>query len=113
MIPPMKRTVDRTERDRKTLEAIGRIYCSAHHDTSPKDETGLCTSCRQVIDQTLQRATACPFDHEGNCQDCSIHCQRGEAQQRIKEIMRYAAPRMTFLHPLMTAEYLLKKRHRQ
>ena len=109
----MKSTANRTERDRKTLEAIGRIYCSAHHGTAPKDEAGLCAPCRQVIDQTLRRTAACPFGHEGNCQDCSIHCQRGEAQQRIKEIMRYSAPRMTFRHPLMTAEYLLKKRRHQ
>lgn len=99
------------QKDRKTLEAIGRIYCKAHHDDActPKDEAGLCASCRETIDATLARTVACPYGHKGNCQDCTLHCQRGEAQARIREIMRYAAPRMTFRHPLMTLNYLKKK----
>ena len=100
---------ERADKDRRTLEAIGRIYCSAHHDDA-KDEAGLCPSCRETVAATLARTEACPYDHEGNCQDCDIHCQRGEAQARIREIMRYSAPRMAVRHPLMTAEYLRKKR---
>ena len=102
----------REDRNRKTLEAMGRIYCSAHHRDESKDLAGLCVSCRETVDRTLERTAACPYGHEGNCQDCKIHCQRGEAQQRIREIMRYAAPRMTVRHPLMTLEYLRKKRRR-
>ena len=102
----------REDGDRKTLEAMGRIYCSAHHEGELKDSVGLCASCRETVDRTLERTAACPYGHEGNCQDCKTHCQRGEAQQRIREIMRYAAPRMTVRHPLMTLEYLRKKRRR-
>lgn len=99
----------REDKDRKTLEAIGRIYCSAHHD-GPKDVAGLCAACRKAVDTTLSRTASCPYGHVGNCQDCLLHCQRGEAQAQIQEIMRYAAPRMAFRHPLMALEYLRKKR---
>ena len=99
----------REDKDRKTLEAIGRIYCSAHHGDA-KDAAGLCASCRETVDATLERTVACPFNHEGNCEDCKVHCQRGEAQDRIRRMMRYAAPRMAFRHPLMTLDYLRKKR---
>ena len=98
----------RQERDLKTLEAMGRIFCAAHHGGG-KDASGLCPSCRMTVDATFQRAALCPNGHEGNCQDCLVHCQRGEAQARIREIMRYSAPRMAFCHPLMTADYLRKK----
>lgn len=97
------------DKDRKTLEAIGFIYCRAHHDGT-KDAAGLCPSCRETVDATLARTEVCPFGHESNCQDCTIHCQRGEARSRIREMMRYSAPRMALHHPLMTAEYLRKKR---
>ena len=97
------------QRDRATLEAMGRIFCSTKHADAAKDETGLCQQCRSTIEATLARTQACPYGHEGNCQDCDIHCQRGEARERIREIMRYAAPRMTIRHPLMTADYLRKK----
>ena len=96
------------EKDRKTLEAIGRIYCRGNHDAS-KDAEGLCAECRETVDVTLGRTAVCPYGHAGNCQDCDIHCQRGDAQRRIREMMRYAAPRMAFRHPIMTAEYLRKK----
>ncbi len=98
----------RIDKDRKTLEAIGLIYCKAHHGGA-KDAAGLCPSCRHTIEGTLERTASCPYGHEGNCEDCDIHCQRGEARERIREIMRYAAPRMTFRHPIMTLGYLRKK----
>ena len=96
-------------KDLATLEAIGEIYCASHHHNVPKDHSGLCESCRETINHTLERTASCPFEHEGNCQDCAIHCQRGEAQERIRSMMSYAAPRMTFRHPIMTIEYLRKK----
>ena len=98
----------RLKKDRATLEAIGRIYCKAHHDVD-KDAAGLCPACRETVDATLARTEVCPYAHAGNCQDCAIRCQRGEARERIREIMRYAAPRMAFRHPLMTLDYLRKK----
>lgn len=101
---------NKTEKDRATLEAMGRIFCKAHH-AGPKDASGLCASCRETVDATLARTEACPYGHRGNCQDCDIRCQRGDARERIREIMRYAAPRMAARHPLMTMEYLRKKRY--
>ena len=99
---------NRTARDRKVLEAMGRIFCKAHH-SGEKDPCALCSLCHEIVEVTLVRTASCPYGHEGNCQDCAIHCQRGEAQERIREIMRYAAPRMVLRHPLMTMEYLRRK----
>lgn len=99
---------ERTARDCKVLETMSRIFCKAHH-SGEKDSSGLCPSCRETVEATLARTAVCPFGHEGNCQDCAIHCQCGEAQERIREIMRYAAPRMALRHPLMTSEYLRRK----
>lgn len=101
--------MDKIDKDRRTLEAIGSIYCRGNHDAIEKDAAGMCPECREAIEQTLARAASCPHGHEGNCQDCETHCQRGEAQLRIKAIMKYAAPRMAFRHPIMTIEYLRKK----
>lgn len=91
------------------MEAIGSIYCCGNHDAAARGNDIMCPECREAIEGTLQCAEACPHGHEGNCQDCDTHCQRGEAQQNIKRIMRYAAPRMAIRHPLMTATYLRKK----
>lgn len=101
--------MDKVTKDRATMEAIGSIYCRGNHDGSSRGSDAMCPECRKVIEATLERAAACPYGHEGNCEDCATHCQRGDAQREIKRIMRYAAPRMAVRHPLMTATYLKKK----
>lgn len=98
-----------SEQDLRTLEAMGRMYCKKYHPEAAKDHAGLCPQCRETIDVTARRAQACPFNHEGNCQDCSIKCQRGDAQDRIKAVMAYSAPRMLLAHPVMTFRYLKRK----
>lgn len=101
--------MDKAREDRMTMEAIGRIYCRGNHKNRQCDQSGMCPECRLAIEETLERTATCPKGHVGNCEDCDIHCQRGEAQENIKRIMRYAAPRMMFRHPLMAARYLRKK----
>ena len=75
--------VDKIDKDRRVLEAMGSIYCQGNHSDTQKDEGGMCQECRTTIEQTLSRAASCPYGHEGNCQDCETHCQRGDAQIRI------------------------------
>lgn len=91
------------------MEAIGGIYCRGNHGAAAREDDVMCSWCREAIEGTLERATACPYGHEHNCEDCETHCQRGEAQENIKRIMRYAAPRMVVRHPIMTFGYLRKK----
>lgn len=96
-------------KDRATMEAIGKIYCRGNHDAAARSNDIMCPDCRQTIEHTLERASSCPYGHNHNCEDCETHCQRGQSQQDIKRIMRYAAPRMAYRHPLMTLVYLKKK----
>ena len=98
-----------SKKDLATLEAMGKIYCKAHHKGEPKDEAGLCQWCRTVVQDTFDRSQNCPNGHQENCQDCDIKCQRGESQANVKKLMAYSAPIMLFRHPLMAATYLRKK----
>lgn len=117
------------ERDRKTIEAIGAIYCRAHHSKNPQGankklkEQGasspatstsathsqLCPQCAEVVEYAMARTKRCPNNHEGNCADCEIHCFNGSMRERVKQMMAYAAPRMLVRHPIMTVRYLRKK----
>ena len=101
----------RFRRDTKTLYAMAQIYCSAHHDDNglPKDDHGLCPDCAQAIAYSVERTRVCPQEHQGNCEDCSIHCYQPEMRARIREIMAYAGPRMLAKHPVLTFFYLKKK----
>lgn len=99
----------RSEIDEKTLFAMGAIYCPAHHADAMRGDRGVCAQCQEVITYSLERTAACPHDHQGNCKDCEIHCYKPDMRAGIQEIMRYAGPRMTFRHPVLTAYYLKKK----
>lgn len=101
----------RFRRDTKTLYAMAQIYCSAHHaeDAREKDEQGLCPDCAQAIAYSIERTRVCPREHQGNCEDCPIHCYKPEQRQAIREIMAFAGPRMLTRHPVLTYFYLKKK----
>ena len=56
--------VDKIDKDRRVLEAMGSIYCQGNHSDAQKDEGGMCQECRTTIEQTLSRAASCPYGHE-------------------------------------------------
>lgn len=97
--------------DRATLEAIGSIYCRAHHGGfHGRGEPGdLCPECRAVVGYAMTRTERCPNNHEGNCKDCAIHCYNAEMRESVRAMMAYSAPRMLLRHPVMTLRYLRKK----
>ena len=100
---------ERQRQDEETLYAMGRIFCRAHHAQAPKNDRGVCEQCDETVRYSLERTAKCPHQHKGNCKDCSIHCHKPEMRARIREIMAYGAPRMTYQHPIMTGRYLRKK----
>ena len=93
-------------REKTRPVAVGSVTVGGGAPVSVQSMTNTPTAS---VEATLARTQLCPFGHTGNCQDCEVHCQRGEARERIRAIMRYAAPRMVLRHPLMTCEYLRKK----
>lgn len=112
--------MDSSANDRKTLVAIFAIYCGAYHGevdfagdkrayVRAKNKSELCDKCKELVDCMMERVQNCPNGHEQNCEDCETKCQRGEDAERIREVMRFAAPRMLARHPIMTLRYLRKK----
>ncbi len=62
-----------------------------------------------MVRYAMSKTERCPYNHEGNCKDCSIHCYNADMRQSVRAMMRYAAPRMLIRHPVMTLRYLRKK----
>lgn len=75
-----------------------KIYCGSQHPQA----SGLCESCRQLLDYAECRLDRCPFgEDKGSCKQCPIHCYQQDRRQQIREVMRFAGPRMMFRHPLL------------
>ncbi len=94
----------RIEREKKTIDAMVKIYCHDHHHTS----AGLCADCLALQDYAHRRLDACPF-HEKKpaCNKCLVHCYSAKQRERITQIMRYAGPRMTLRYPLLSLFHLM------
>ena len=87
------------ERERLTIERMVEIYCGDHHRLA---QGRLCDDCRTFIDYADVRLDKCPYgDDKPTCSNCPIHCYKPARRAQVKEIMRYAGPRMLLRHPVL------------
>ncbi len=85
------------------------LYCRSKHDSGRE----LCKGCQSLEQYALLRLECCPFgEGKPSCASCTIHCYQKSMRAKIKEVMRFAAPRMLFLHPLATIRHLYQERKR-
>ena len=95
------------ERERKTIETMVALYCRDFH--SPAG--GLCPECDELRAYALLRLERCPYgDGKPTCAKCAIHCYKPAARERIREVMRYAGPRMLLHRPILTVRHMLAER---
>ncbi len=89
--------------ERETVQAMIHLYCFQQHNSRE-----LCEECSNLWEYAKERLEKCPFGTEKpTCENCTIHCYKPEMRQRVKEVMRYAGPRMIFHHPVMAVRHLI------
>lgn len=87
----------RRAREQKTLEAMMGMYCRRHHGAR-----ALCAECSALAEYAERRLERCVFgDAKPTCANCVVHCYRDDMRERIREMMRWAGPRMLFRHPIL------------
>ena len=92
-------TQNHLDRERRTIASMIEIYCHARHHQA----VGLCAECEQMFAYAMQRIDKCPFrENKPTCAKCTIHCYKPQMRQQVREVMRYAGPRMLLRHPVMT-----------
>lgn len=105
----MKEARPRIDRERKTLEAMIRIFCRDRHRT--KDE--ICRDCAGLLAYAVKRLDKCPFGmNKPACADCTVHCYRPDMREQVRAVMRYAGPRMIWRHPVLAAFHLVDGRRK-
>ena len=97
----------RIAREKKTVEAMIRIFCKGHH--GKKNNLG--SACDELLNYALSRLDKCPFgEDKPACANCSVHCYIPVMKGKAKAVMRYSGPKMIFSHPLMAISHLTDKR---
>ena len=99
-----KRSQRRMARERKTFLAMLTMFCHDQHGSA----AGLCAACEQVHAYALERSANCPFQADKpTCLKCPVHCYKPEMRAKVRDVMRYAGPKMMLRHPLLTLLHLL------
>ena len=63
----------RIRREKKTVDAMIRLYCSKHHENAG----GLCPDCQELHDYAMLRLSNCPFqENKTICAKCLVHCYK-------------------------------------
>ncbi|MEL7562289.1 nitrous oxide-stimulated promoter family protein [Dehalogenimonas sp. 4OHTPN] len=106
---PFDRSRPRLKREALTVRTMISMHCRDRHPGS-----GLCVECRDLEKYALDRLRHCPFGEEKTvCSLCPVHCYKPVMRQKVREVMRYAGPRMMTRHPLMAVSHLLDKRRKE
>jgi hypothetical protein len=91
----------RLDREWKTVTAMIHIYCRDQHGGA------LCDDCQDLTRYVRLRLEHCRFGEEKpTCAKCPIHCYQRDRRARIKDVMRYAGPRMLGEHPWLSLRHL-------
>ena len=81
-----------------------KMYCHGNHHTKGDE---VCEECKELTEYALFRLSKCPFKkNKGFCSFCSIHCYKPDMQEKIKKVMRYSGPKMTFTHPIFAFNHV-------
>ena len=105
--------MNRMEREWLTVLKMLRLACTGRCGDRPRQD-GLCGDCLELMEYARQRLARCPFQ-EGKtvCSLCPVHCYQAAMRGRIRDVMRYAGPRMIFRHPILAAWHMLDQRRKR
>ena len=88
--------------EKQVVRDMISLYCRKVHGSRE-----LCDECRELADYADERTELCPFMEEKSfCSQCKIHCYKPQMRERIREVMRFAGPRIIFHHPIAALRHL-------
>jgi len=82
------------------------MFCAHHHGGE-----SVCADCSQLADYADRKLDLCPYGPDKpSCINCPIHCYRTEPREQMREVMRYAGPRMLKTHPILAVMHVFDGR---
>ena len=100
----MLKNPKRIQRERRTILLMIGLFCRDKH----RHAGGLCPACQQLADYAMARLDRCRFQGEKPpCAKCPVHCYKPALREQVREVMRYAGPRMMLEHPVLAVFHVL------
>lgn len=107
----MARTQSQAE-DKRNLEAVVvteliQLYCHDKHKGRSKNAKNMCSECQALDAYAQSRIRQCPFmTSKTFCSNCKVHCYDPEEREAIRQVMRYAGPRLLLKRPILVIHHL-------
>ena len=93
--------------EEEIIKKMTIIYCKGRHS----QKTRLCRECEELLAYAKKRLNNCVFGNKKpTCEKCSVHCYKPAMRDKVRAVMRYAGPRMIFVHPIDALKHLIKSR---
>ena len=84
------------------------VFCREQHATL---NGSLCSDCSTLHDYAFARLEHCPFgEQKTTCRVCPIHCYRSTEREAMRDVMRFAGPKMLWRHPWLAIRHLWVER---
>lgn len=97
----------RIDRELRTVHRMILLSCRHRHG----GDGTLCAPCDELWQYAQARVARCPFhEDKPTCAQCTVHCYKPSMRERIRDVMRYAGPRMIWRHPLLALGHILDSR---
>lgn len=98
----------RLAREYFTITRMIELYCKHHHQNQ---HPTLCNECLSLLAFSKRRLERCIYGVEKPaCANCKLHCYKPEQRRQIREVMKWAGPRLLLKHPVLTIQHLIDQR---
>lgn len=88
--------------EKKVLYEMFLIYCEGKHGLKGE----LCDSCKELYGYACDRVDRCPnIETKTFCSACKSNCYKKDKRDAIRDVMRFAGPRMMFKRPVMAFKH--------
>ena len=90
-------------KEKRVITLMVELYCRKNHGAKV-----ICPDCEELLSYALKRLDRCMYgDEKPACKDCPVHCYKPVMRERIREVMRWAGPRMIFYRPGAALRHML------
>jgi len=97
---------EKREQEKKIVNLMIQLYCNGNHGTT---RGMLCDCCKELTAYATARTDHCPhMATKTFCSNCKTHCYRPIMREEIRKVMRWAGPRMVFVHPVLAIRHVIE-----
>ena len=94
---------NRIDQEKETLREMVTLYCRHRLKATSMPEP-----YEQLVDYAYKRLERCRWGtKKPNCHQCRVHCYAPDKRQQVREIMKWAGPRMIIYAPIKAMRYLI------